>query len=192
VRLEVAVHEAGLVSGGQAATGADQRGEHLGARRSRVAREPAVETRALDELHRDEVAVPVAADLVDDQHVRVLEPRHRTRLAEQALAQRDACREGRTTRRRVVRPTWTGIIVRRSSLRSSGLLVAQHLHRDRAVEIRVVRLPHDAHAALAEHALERVPAEPRARLQRLSVGAAHVPMVRLQWCAAPSRGRMTT
>ena len=50
------------------------------------AHQPRVHARALDELHRDVVAIAVGVDLVDRQHVRVLQPRHRARFAQQALA----------------------------------------------------------------------------------------------------------
>ena len=56
VRLEVAMHEAGRVCGGEPAPGGEQRAPHVVARR--LVLEPRIERRALDELHRDEVASP--------------------------------------------------------------------------------------------------------------------------------------
>ena len=71
--------------GGEPAAGGDERVDDL-ADRARLAGEPLGERLAVDQLHRDVVATVRGADLVDGDDVRVREPRHRARLAQQALA----------------------------------------------------------------------------------------------------------
>jgi len=130
--LRSRVDQPRIVRGGEPAAGGEQRRKHLGASRMRA--EPAIQIGAVDQLHRDVVAVAIGADLVHGQHVRVLEPGHRARLAEQPGPQR-------------------GDAIHR----------AQHLDRHRALEIRIERGPHHAHAAGAEHAIEPVLADRSAR-----------------------------
>ena len=82
LRLEVAMHEARGVGRGQPArrlrrtTASDLAPACAAAPRSQVR-----ERLALDELHRDEDLSPKRADVVDRDHVRMGEPRHRLRLA---------------------------------------------------------------------------------------------------------------
>ena len=76
----------------------------------------AVSVVAVDELHRDEQPAAIAADLVHAHDVRMLEPRHRLRLAQQALRDtpavvsaaheldRDAAGRARRRRPRARRP----------------------------------------------------------------------------------------
>lgn len=82
---------------------------------------PGAQRVAADELHRDEGAALVLADLVHLCDVRVAQRRHRLRLADDPLAHR-------------------GI----------GLVGAQDLHRDLAVELGVVGRKHRAHATLGD------------------------------------------
>ncbi len=137
VRLEVAMHEPGRVRGGEPAT---RLREHVEDRAgiARRAAQPFVDRRTLDELHRDVVAPARRADLVHDDHVRVREPRHRPRLAQQARARFIAARGA-----------------------------AQHLQRDAALEIGIERGVHDAHPADPELALEAIATEHRAERRDL-------------------------
>ena len=84
-------------------------------------REPGGERPAFHQLHGEEDAVAVGADVVDGEHVRVREPGHGPRLAEQPLAER-----GGVSRR------------------------PQHLERHRPVQLEVAGFVDDAHAARAD------------------------------------------
>ena len=84
--------------------------------------EPALERPAADELHREEDLVVDHADVVDGDDVRVREPRHRLRLAQQARA------------RRVLH----------------ALPRLEQLERDLAIELRIVRAVDHAHPAGAD------------------------------------------
>ena len=106
--------------------------------------EPRAQRLALDELHGDEQAHLAGADVVDGDDVGVRQPRQRLRLALQARAHR----------RRVV-----------------GAIGAQHLERDGAVELRIVRAVDHAHAALAEELQHPIAAELGPRRQDRHLGA---------------------
>ena len=81
--LEVAVDEPGGVRGREPRAGGDEDVEDL-AQGARPLGQPLGERPALDELHRDEDLAAERADVVHDDDVRVREPRHRLRLAQQA------------------------------------------------------------------------------------------------------------
>ena len=93
--------------------------------------EPRRHVLAVDELHRDEVAAADRLGVEDGDHVRVAQLRHRARLAQQ--------------------PGLRGVV--------AGERGPQHLQRDLAIELGVVREPHGAHAAGAELALEPILAD---------------------------------
>ena len=102
-----------------------------------------IERLALDELHRDEVAAAGRADLVHGDDVGMREPRHRARLAQQALA---------------------SLVVAAVGL--------QDLERDAPLEIGIERGVDDAHAADAELALEAIAAERSRERRHRSAGTA--------------------
>ena len=83
VRLEVAVHQARGVRGGQAAPGIAHDGDDVTPRARRL--EPALERLPLDVLHGDERLVVDGADVVHRHDVGMRQPRQRLRLAHQAL-----------------------------------------------------------------------------------------------------------
>ena len=137
-RLHVAVHDAGGVRGAERVgqERADARDE---LRQDRSSLLDLCEERApADELHHDErrIAPRRAADVVDPQDVRVLEPRRRARLALEPPHDLVAPREVRE----------------------------QHLDRDLAAELGVARAEHRRHAALADLLVERVAPERVARV----------------------------
>jgi hypothetical protein len=80
VGLEVAVHDAGGVRGGEPFARGAVEPEDL-VRRARPARQPRARGAAGDVLHRDEHAAVDLADLVHDDDVRVRDARQRPRLA---------------------------------------------------------------------------------------------------------------
>jgi hypothetical protein len=121
--------QSGRVQRRHAAAGGQHHAQAL-ARRRRRGRDPAPQRAALDQLHHHEQLVAVAADLVHGQHVGMPDPRQRLRLAGQA---------GRARRRLARRRRrW------------------QQLDRHRAIELRIPRRDHHAHAAAAQlaHDLE--------------------------------------
>src|SRR5262249_30347005 len=93
--------------------------------------QPLRERDAVDELHGDEGAVAGGADVVDGDDVRVAEPGHRLRLAQEAGP----------------------------GLGRAADLAAQHLDGDGALELGVVRRVDLAHAAAPDEALQRVAAD---------------------------------
>jgi hypothetical protein len=129
-RLDVAVHEALRVRGGEPARGVEVGGEHLAKGGARRALAPDVERAALHELHGDEDVAVVLADVVHLHHVGVRELAERPRLAEQHVAR--ALRVGR------------------------GL---EELQGHAALELGVVGRVDDAHAAAAEHREHHVAAD---------------------------------
>ena len=136
VRLEIAMDERRRMRGREPTTCLEERlddREH----RARLRRQPLGEGRAIDQLHRDVIAVARGPDLVHDHDILVGEPRHRAGLAQEPLA-RIATNLGRP----------------------------QDLQCDVALEIRIERGMHHTHAALAEHALEPVATQGRAELRR--------------------------
>ena len=104
--------------GGKAAAGLREHGEDL----ALVALgdgAPVAQRAAIGELHREVDLLAERADLVDDDDVRVMDLGHRLRLAEQA-----------------------GLRVEAGARRLGG----EQLDRDLAIEVRIVRGVHDAHA----------------------------------------------
>ena len=141
VGLEVAVNEAERVRGHEPATGLHERVDDR-VDRPRRELEPAAQRAALRELHRDVDLIAERADLVDLDHVAVIDLRHRLRLAEQP------------------RPRLTRA--------GAG---AQQLDRDLAIEVRIVRGVDDAHAARAQLAEDDEPAD-RVAARELGASAA--------------------
>ena len=127
-RLDVAMNEADRVCGGEPAPGIEEGGDDLASARPLVL-EPLGHRRALDEPHGDEHLPAFVADVVDGDHVRMRQARHRLRLAEQALAARAHDRS------------------------------AQDLERDLAIELRVVGGVDGRHAAFAEHIEDEIAAD---------------------------------
>jgi hypothetical protein len=82
--LEVAVDEAGLVGGGEAASGLQEHGDDLGPRPRLT--QPLAQGLAAHELHGEEDLVAGLADLVDVDDVRVREPGEGLGLAEEGGA----------------------------------------------------------------------------------------------------------
>jgi hypothetical protein len=136
VRLEVTVDQPDRVGGGQPAAGVAQDALDLAAPRRRLAGQPLGHGLAADDLHRHEVAAVGGPDLVNHDHVGMTDLGHRARLPQEA-----------------------------GPLRRPGVAVAQHLERDLALEIGIVRRPDHAHAAAADDAEQPVPPELRARDQ---------------------------
>ena len=130
-RLHVAVHDPACVRVGE---GVAQRGadaQHVAVReRPRVLE--LREGRPADELGDEDPAVLVAARLVEGDDRRMTEARGRDGLARRALAR---------------------LVARALGVHRDAL------DRDVAVEVLVVRLPHDAHAAAAETAAQPVAPE---------------------------------
>ena len=110
--------------GGEPARGWKQHVEHL-APTSPLLTQPLPERPAFDELHGEEDVAVQLTDVVDRQHVGVGEPRHRARLAKEALAHLFL-----RFLRRSARP--------------------QHLERDRTAQLRVARGIDDSHSAGAD------------------------------------------
>ena len=132
--LEVAMNEPRIMGGGQPLTRVEVELEDLPeaeARRARSVAGPALESLALDELHRDEDGVVHRADVMHRGHVAVVEPGHRPGFAEQACVAFVGCR------------------------------VTEQLDRDAAIELRVVGRVHDTHAALTERFQDHVAPERR-------------------------------
>jgi hypothetical protein len=91
---------------------------------------PAIERAPIDELHRHERVTVVRVDVVDRDHVRMVQPRERLRLAKQP-------RTCSTARPRT-----------------------QELESDRAAELRIVGLHHNPHSALPSRSEHHVPPDP--------------------------------
>jgi hypothetical protein len=147
VELEVAVDDAGGVRGDEPASRAAKQLEHL-APAALLSLEPAPQRLAWHELHREKYATGVRADVVDRDDVRVRQPRHRLRLAQQARLRVDA---------------------------AAG---PHQLDRDVAHELRVGRREHDAHATFADLIRDDVAAyalAARDRLERRARAAALAP-----------------
>ncbi len=129
VGLEVAMHDPDRVCGRDPATRLDVARDDLRVGRSR-AQGPLPQRRAAHELHHDEDASALLTDLEHLRDVVVDDPRHRSRLAAQALA----------SRRPVVREL-------------------EQLDRDVAPELLVARREHHTHAAFADALHDGVPAD---------------------------------
>ena len=119
--LEVAVDDALLVRGGEAARDLERDLDRL-AGRQRPVLQPLAERLALQQLHRRVDGALLAAEVVDGEDVRVREGGDRLRLALEA-------------------PERVGIL---------GEVPRQDLDRHLALELRVARAEDDAHPALAE------------------------------------------
>jgi hypothetical protein len=133
-RLEVAVDDADVV-GGRERLGRLEDPPQRPPRRHRPALgEQSLEVGAAHELHGDPRLLVVLAGAVDADDARVIDRRERARLAEHPRA-------GRV----------------------GGDLLGQHLQRDGAIELRVVRQEEDTHPPLRELPLDDVRANRRAR-----------------------------
>lgn len=91
---------------------------------------PAIERLSVDELGGDEQLVGGLADVVDGDHVGVLQARQGAGLAQRALA--------------------PALVVQ---------LGVEQLDGDLALERRIPGAPHHAHAAVAEHGVEAIAAD---------------------------------
>ena len=120
LRLEVAVHEAAVMGGGETLGRLREHVEDLAQAALRRG-QPLAQAPAVDELHGDEDVVADLADVVDRDHVRVRQLGHRLRLAHEPLLR-------------------LGAVIDR----------AQALDGDEATELRIVGLVDHAHATLAE------------------------------------------
>jgi uncharacterized protein len=129
--LEVAMDQPGAMRRGEAAPGAHESIPDL-APRPRFGAAPRAQGPPGAVLHRDEHLIAIGAHLVDDDDVRVRQPRHRARLAQQALA----------------------------PLRGGDAGQAQQLERHLAIQIRIVGGQHDPHSALAERLEHHEPPDP--------------------------------
>ena len=128
VGFEVAVNEALLVRGGEAAPGRHEHLQHV-LPPARLGLDPVGDGVPFDELHRDEHLVFEGAHVEHDDHVGVRQPRDGLRLAQ-----------------------GSGPPLRLRNARAG--LHAQQLHRHLAIELRIVGgvdLPHAAAAHQAEH-----------------------------------------
>ena len=136
-RLDVAVHEPGLVRGLQRV--GDQRHDAGGDLRRQRAADPqlAAEVRPAHEPHRHVGQVVDDAGLVDRDHARVIERRGRARLAPEALAE-------------------AGI---------DGAVGGDHLQRHVPLQPEVHGVVHHAHPAAAQGRDDPVPGELRSRLE---------------------------
>ena len=135
-RLEVAVDQAGVVRGGEAFAGLHERADDL-APRAAASRASARSVSPGTSSMTRNTWPSIVADLVHRDDVRMRELRHRLRLADQPRA---------------------GLGARAAALHD--------LDRDAAIEIGVVRLEHDAHAAGAELAHDAEVADRVARRER--------------------------
>ncbi len=116
-----------------------ERGDDL-APLAAVGDQPLRERQTLHQLHRDEHAVIDAADVEHGHDVGVRQLRHRLRLAQQR-------------------------VVNRQPIGGSGAVVAKHLERDLAVQLRIVCRVHDAHASGTDPIEHDIATEPRAERQ---------------------------
>ena len=86
-RLDVAVYDAALVGEGEAREDVDDDVES-GLQRERLAQlDQALEIHALNEFHRDEEVAVHLSEVVDADHVRMLQRSRRLRLVQEALTQ---------------------------------------------------------------------------------------------------------
>ena len=137
VGLEVAMHQARRMHGGQPARGVQVGGHDRRGARPRVV-DPRAQSLAFDELHRHvetrRVSLPegVLADLVDGDHVRVGDLRHRPRFRQRPLHGVRGLRPG---------------------------LEAHELDRDPSIESGIVRREHDPHPAPTDLLEQREPAD---------------------------------
>ncbi len=138
VGLEVAVHQARRVRGRQPSPGGDEHIQHL-APVTRASAEPALERSAAQELHGQEHLSVEDADVVHGDDVRVRQPRHRLRLAQQPRA------------RRVL---------------LTLLAPLEQLERDLSIELRIVGAVDDAHRAAADAFDDQIAADTGAGVQR--------------------------
>ena len=103
--------------------------------RQRAAGEPRLERAAGHVLHHQEVGARLRVEVEDGGDAGMREPRQHVGLAAEALARRAVVERAR----------------------------GEHLDRDLAIEVRVVRLPHLAHAAAPDLLDEAVAREVRPR-----------------------------
>ena len=144
-RLHVAVDEPRAVRRGEPLAGRDHDAQDLG-RRGLLDEEPRPERRALDELGREEHVAVEGPDVVHRDDVRVLQARQGLGFTQEAGA----------APLRVLAAARAGV---------------EELQRDGALELRVVGLVDDAHAALARAVDDDVAAHDRAAAQgRAPVG----------------------
>ena len=106
--------------------------------RNRAGREAIGQRGAADELHDERHSGARIFHAVDRRDVRMVQRREQLRFAMKA----------------------------RQALRVAGDFRQQHFDRDVAVELRVARAVHLAHAACPEQRLNLIPAEPRSNAQR--------------------------
>ena len=95
VRLEVAMDEPGFVRGGEPARGVDEDARASRATARGVAASHSRSVRPVDVLHRDQTLAAEPTDIVDRDHVRMREARHRLRLARARRASRAPSRRRR-------------------------------------------------------------------------------------------------
>jgi hypothetical protein len=169
--FEVAVHQPSVVRGLQPAAGHREHREHLLAG-ARLGPQPRLEGRSLDELHGDEHAIADLSDVVDRDHVRVTQARHRLRLAEQPRV---------------------SVTERLRALRARRGTRVQQLERDLAIQLRVVGGVHDPHAAGTERAEHDVASDPLSVADLLDASAEREPSAdrvrEAQVLARPRRAR---
>jgi hypothetical protein len=132
--LEIAMYDAGGVRGGEAAARFDQHPQHLDS--GPFSLQPVPQGFARDELHRDENAVVVNADVVCGHHVGMAELRERPPLREQPIVM---------------------LTVR------FPMTLVQKLERDVAGELRIVRAVDGAHTTASQHLGHPITADSRAR-----------------------------
>ena len=142
--LEVAVDQPLFVRGLEPAAGGQVDLQDL-LPRARLGLHPVAGGVTVDELHRDEDLLAKGADVVDDDDVRVREPRDRLRLAQRALASlahRDAVFDAR----------------------------AQQLDGDLAIQLGIEGGVNLAHPAAPQKIQNDVAADARAPRERLEAG----------------------
>ena len=149
VRLEVAMDDPRRVRRRETAPGVEEDGDNLAPCAGRL--EPRAERPPFDELHRDEDLLAVGADVVHGDDVGVGEAGHRLRFTQEARTPFTFTRPG-----------------------GAGLVVAKELHRELAIELRVVRRIDDTHAPFPDAIEDDVAAERGAADERdgVSVGFA--------------------
>ena len=148
-RLDVAVHDAALMSVAEAAADLDQHVDLLAERQRFRPPQHDLEVGAGQQLHRDEGDATVLAELVDDDDVRVLQPRGGLGLDLEALA----------------------------AVRVEAAVAGQRLERDLALEGLVSGPVDHPHPATADAARQQIAAHPQlARLGRLGK---HAPTPRI-------------
>ena len=121
--LEIAVDDAGIVCGREAAARADEHLHDIG-HRSFADVEPLLDVVTFDELHRDVDPIIEHAGVIHGDHIGMREPRERLGLSQQPGA--------------------------RFGVLALAVANADELERDAAVELRVVRFVYDPHAAHSE------------------------------------------